>query len=599
VPEKGKEGTVGLKYERALADAIHRLEYVSQQLHEESLFSGLDEESPGGPIVGIDLGTTNSCCAILQDKKAVIIPSHAGHNTIPSVVAIDPMGNALVGHAAMAQMELNPQRTIYGSKRLVGRPFDSPIVQQFRDRFYYNIVPGKNSLAAVEIDGKVFSLEEVSGSILGELRRMAQHYLKENVTRAVITVPAYYNENQRVAVRKAGALAGFKVERILNEPTAAALAYGYFRGKTQRVFVYDLGGGTFDASVMNLQDDMYQVLATGGDTFLGGVDFDTKLMDYVLIEFQLELKKKIEMARVALLRAQHSAEHAKRALSDVKETKIQLPFIGTAENKPVDLDVAVTRGKLEELVLPLVGNTLEVCDEVMIQSGVNQEDLEAVLLVGGQTRMPLVGRMISNHFGKPPHKGVHPDEAVAAGAALLAASLDKTGAVNLVDVLPVPIGVGVPGGKFKEVLPAGNSVNVSRTFTLPSFRDNQSDLHLPVYQGESEAVDENEFLGTLRIRGIPPGPAGSRTIDITFALSPECLLSVTASDREGGSLGEASMLAHETPGQLHFEEDKDALTSRIDTSELEVAVPGKLEADKNKRSSRSFFKKIFSKRQKD
>jgi molecular chaperone DnaK len=503
-----------------------------------------------GPVIGIDLGTTNSCCALVKKGKPFIIKSARGHNTIPSVVAVDSMGGTVVGQAAKAQMEINPQRTIYGSKRLVGRPFDSPVVRQVRDRFHYKIVAGDDNAAAVQIEDKVMSLEEVAARILIELRDTVQEHLGAEVKRAVVTVPAYYNENQRQAVRKAGELAGLHIERILNEPTSAALSYGYNRGKEQRVLVYDLGGGTFDASILNLYGNVYEVVATGGDTFLGGVDFDSQVMDYVMIEFQMELGRLPEMERVAFLRALQASEHAKCALSDSDDAVVRLPFIGEVEGQPVDLEVKVTRQRLEDLVTPLVRRTLEVCDSVLAQAKLRKEDLDAILLVGGQTRMPLVRRMLKEHFGREPHKGVHPDEAVAMGAALMAESLDKLDAVVLVDVLPVSIGSGVPGSDFIKLLPAGTQVPASKTYALKTFSANQTELHVPIYQGENAKVDENEYLGTVHVMGIPPGPPGSRTILLNLTLSPECLLTVTATDSVTGALGEVTMTTHDTPESL-------------------------------------------------
>jgi molecular chaperone DnaK len=428
---------------------------------------------------------------------------------------------------------------------LVGRPFDSPVVQQMRDRFLYKIVPGVKGLAAVEIEGRQFGLEEVSGLILEELCKTAEEFLGQPVTRAVITVPAYYNENQRLSVRRAGAMAGLKVERILNEPTAAALAYGHLRGKDQRILVYDLGGGTFDVSVMNLKGSKCEVLATGGNTFLGGVDFDGKLMEHLLAEYQRKQGGTAEMDRFNAFRVLNVAEAAKRNLSDVKSAVARFTFFSSETNKPVEFEAKVTRQKLEELVGPLVGKTLEACDQVLKTSRTDPEELDAVLLVGGQTRMPLIWKMIADHLEQKPHKGVHPDEAVAVGAALLADAVGRQGDVQLVDVLPISIGTGVTGGKFKKLLPAGNSVNVSRTWSISTFTDNQDRMFFPIFQGENENALDNEMLGVFYVTGIPPGPAGSRQIELTFSLTPECLLKASAKDNQGAPLGKVTLLAHE------------------------------------------------------
>ncbi len=533
-----------------LLDSLKKIKLVSETTSESINKDPDNTASVKGVVLGIDLGTTNSCCSLVKNGKPFIVPSRKGHNTIPSIVALDPMGELLVGDAARAQMEINPSRTVYGSKRLVGRPFESPIVNQVRDRFHYEIVAGKGGQAAVKIDEKVISLEQVSSYILTEIRDVAQDYLGKVIMRAVITVPAFYNENQRSAVRRAGQLAGLRVERILNEPTAAALSYGYRKEKKRLVLVYDLGGGTFDASLMRLEGNSFQVLATGGDTFLGGVDFDTQLTDHVLIEFQLQLGKMPKMERVALLRTLQGAENAKRQLSARQETEIRLPFIGFVDDKPVDLQVKVTRDTLDKLGIPMIERTLNVCDEVLAQAGKRPADIDDILLVGGQTRMPLIWMMLEDHFGKTPLKGVHPDESVAVGAALLAASLDSDEDLVLSDVLPMSIGLGVPGSDFIPLLKAGTAVPISRIFALPTHSEGQTKMLVPVYQGDSAQVDENEYLGTIIIRGIPPGPVGSRSIEIAFSLNSECSLSVSASDSEAGPLSEVIMTTQDTPATV-------------------------------------------------
>ena len=547
-------------YYRLFQGALDKMKYLSHQLSADSLFFGIDdtgEDTQSGPIVGIDLGTTNSCCAVVRDGRPTVVPSRMGYTTIPSVIAVNTDGSIEVGHSAAAKMEIQPERTVYGSKRLIGRPYDSPVVQEMQNRFLYKIVPGLSHLAAVEIGGRSLGLEEVGGFILGELRQMAQEHLGQNVTRAVVTVPAYYNENQRLSVRKAGALAGLKVERILNEPTAAAIAYGHLRGKDQRILVYDLGGGTFDVSVMELEGSRYQVLATGGDTFLGGVDFDACLMDHLISLYRKEHAQTPEVDRYSSFRVLNIAEASKRNLSDVRSTIARLALWSADSKKPIDFQAKVTRGQLEELVLPLVGKTLTVCDEVLKKSRTNPEELNAILLVGGQTRMPLIWRMISDHLKQKPHKGVHPDEAVALGAALLANSIEQSGQIELLDVLPMPIGTGVPGGKFKKLLPAGNSVNVSRTYSISTFTPNQTRIFFPIFQGDREIALDNELLGVFHISGIPEGPTGSRQIEFTLSLTPECLLKVDARDKEAGELGQVTLLAHESLDTIHLSSNED------------------------------------------
>ncbi len=526
----------------ALEQSLRRMVLLDEDRDLEKLKAvSANMEQAQGPILGIDLGTTNSCGAIVKNGKPFVIPSRRGHNTIPSVVAINEVGDELVGHAAKAQMEINPGRTIYGSKRLVGRPFDSPVVREVRDRFHYKIVKGEDNSASVQIDDKILSLEQVAAMILTEIRDTAQEYLGGYIERAVITVPAFFNENQRQAVRKAGELAGFKVERILNEPTAAAITFGMKAEGDRTLLVYDLGGGTFDATLLEMKGNTFEVLSTGGDTFLGGVDFDNQLMDHVLIEFQLSLGKMPEIDRVAYLRVLQGAEFAKRTLSSKNEARITLPFIGRLDGQPVNLDLTVDRKTFEHLVTPMVDRTMDVCESVLAQRGLGTDVVDDILLVGGQTRMPLIWDKIRNLFGKEPLKGVHPDESVAIGAALMGKSINKKASFKLVDVLPMSIGIGVPGGTFRKVISAGTALPASRTYGLYTYLDNQTKMVIPVYQGEASDVDENELLGIVELTGIEPGPAGSKMIEMTFGLTQECLLRVTAKERDGGELADVQL----------------------------------------------------------
>ncbi len=513
-----------------------------------------DEPSPVAPatggvssrVIGIDLGTTNSCASVVTDGKPRVIPSRKGYRTIPSIVAYDDKGRLLVGHAAKDQMELNPTNTVYGSKRLIGRPYHSPAVRQIRDRFHYEIIEGPKHEAAVRIVGRPFSLQQVAAFILTEIRDIARELLGEEVNRAVITVPAYYNENQRQAVRQAGMLAGLTVERIVNEPTAAALAFGFNKGLDQRVLVYDLGGGTFDASVLELTDNVYEVVATGGDAFLGGVDFDNQLVDYLLQEFVQGLGRVPELDRAAMQRLRDAAEMAKCALSEKQETIVRLPFFAAVDNTPKDLEVRVARTKLEELVSPLVERTMKVSAQVLAKAGLKPGQIDNIILVGGQSRMPLIWGRIKKVFGREPNKGVHPDEAVAIGAALLADSVGRIDAVVLIDVLPMSIGLGVPGGAFLPVLQAGTSLPATKSYQISTFRQGQTEIELLVFQGEHQRVISNEYLGTLVINGIPAGPKGSVRIEITFSLDQECLLKIGARDITNSQSLETKLIAAET-----------------------------------------------------
>ncbi len=497
-------------------------------------------------VIGIDLGTTNSCASVVIDGKPRVIPSRKGYRTIPSIVAYDKNGRLLVGHAAKDQQEINPTNTIYGSKRLIGRPFSSPAIRQMRDRFHYEIIEGPKHEAAVRIRGRPFSLQQVAAFILSEMRDIARDLLGEEVNRAVITVPAYYNENQRQAVREAGMLAGLHVERIVNEPTAAALAFGYNRGLDQRVLIFDLGGGTFDATALEMTENIYEVVATGGDTFLGGVDFDNQLVDFLLQSFVSEVGLVPGLDRSAMQRLRDASEQAKCWLSEKEQTIVRLPFFATVDNTPKDLELRVTRAQLEGLVGPLVERTMQVALDVLGRAGWRPDQLDNLILVGGQSRMPLIWRRIREVFGKEPNKGVHPDEAVAIGAALLAESEGKIDSVVLIDVLPMSIGLGVPGGAFLPVLQAGTSLPATKSYNISTFRENQKVIELLVFQGESDRVVNDEYLGTLIISGIPPGPKGLVRIDITFSLDQECLLKVSARDLTNSRPLDARLVSNDT-----------------------------------------------------
>ncbi|WP_375764832.1 TIGR02266 family protein [Archangium gephyra] len=493
-----------------------------------------EEPKRTGPIIGIDLGTTNSCAGFVRQSKPAVLHSREGHNTVPSILALNARGKLVVGHPAKGQMLTNPRQTVYGAKRLVGRPYESPIVQQIKDRFAYEIAPGDNGEAAVRLGDRVYSLQQISALILREVKEVAQNQLGQPVSRAVVTVPAYYNDNQRQAVREAGRLAGLHVERILNEPTAAALAYGFGRKLTQRVLVYDLGGGTFDASVLELKDTLYEVVSTGGDTFLGGIDFDTAIVEYLMEQFRQQTGLSIQLDRVAMQRIQDAAERAKCSLSERSQVRVHVAFLTMVDGKPVDLDVSLTREKLVELTEELVNRTLQVCADVLDVKGLTPKDIDEVILVGGQSRSPLVHEKINWFFGKAPTKNVHPDEAVALGAALLAHSLAQNEGVQLIDVLPMAIGVGLPGGRFKPVLERNAPLPATKGYQLSTSREDQEEIDLIILQGDSERAVENEYLGTLKISGLPSGPRGSVKVSVTFEVNSECILTVTAREQTSG-----------------------------------------------------------------
>jgi molecular chaperone DnaK len=515
----------------------------------------VDDEVPAaraaktGRIIGIDLGTTNSAAAVVKQGKPFIIPSREGYNTIPSVVALNDRGNLIVGHQAKGQLLINPRSTVYGFKRLIGRQYRSPVVTDLVGRFSYEIASGLRGEASVKLGDKIFSLQKVSSLVLSEVKELAERWLNEPVTRAVITVPAYYNDNQRQAVRAAGALAGLDVERILNEPTAAAIAFAHGRALEERVLVYDLGGGTFDTSVLQLHGSVYEVISTGGDTFLGGVDFDKELLNELLARFKNKHGVDFSGDRVAYQRINDAAERAKIALSERLSTQIKVPFVSMVGDKAYDVDETMTRAEFEKLTATLVDRTLRVCDDVLTNCGLKPADMGEILLVGGQSRMPLVRTKIKEFFGKEPSKAVHPDEAVALGAALLADSIQtgEIGGIVLIDVLPMSIGVGMPGGRFKKIVERNTPLPHRKTHSVWTSEDQQKMLEIPIFQGESEKAQENEYLGTLVVADLPQGDKGNVVFDVIFAISPESILTVIAEERGTARSVTATFSTQDTP----------------------------------------------------
>jgi molecular chaperone DnaK len=480
------------------------------------------------PILGIDLGTTNTCVAHVRNRIPRVVPTDKGSLVLPSVVALSEKGDVLVGGVAKDQMVTNPKNTIYGAKRLIGRKFNSKVVQELRSYYSYDIVEGPAGEAAVTLGGEIRTLPQVSALVLSHVRKIAEAFLGREMGQAIISVPAYYNDNQRQAVKEAGRLAGFEVKRIVNEPTAAALAYGFNRGLDQKVLVYDLGGGTFDVSVLQLSANVFEVLATGGDTFLGGVDFDNRIIDYALEAFWRQHKIDLAGSPIAMQRIKNAAETAKIDLTLIPNVAMELPYLEEKRGKPLDLRLPLSRGQLNELTMDLVDRTFEICDQVLSAKGISPQAIDEIILVGGQSRMPLVQEKIREHFGKAPRKGVHPDECVALGAALLGDSLDAIDSLTLVDVLSMPIGVAATGSRFRRVLEKNNAIPCSRSFRLPPPREPGQPIEIDIYQGDSDDIVDNEFLGSIRL----PAAATGRRID--FQLDEECLLKVTFDDPEQG-----------------------------------------------------------------
>ncbi len=494
-------------------------------------------------IVGIDLGTTNTLVASVRNRIPKIVPTDRGNLILPSVVALSAKGDLLVGGIAKDQMVTNPKNTLYGTKRLIGRKYQSKAVEELKGYFNYDIVESPEGDAAVNLGGKTYSLPHVASLILGQVKTIAEQFLGGPITEAVISVPAYYNDNQRNAVKEAGRLAGFDVKRIVNEPTAAALAYGFNRSLDQKILVYDLGGGTFDVSVLHLTGNVFEVLATGGDTFLGGVDFDNRVMDYIVEKFREETRIDLSLSPIAMQRIKNAAEAAKIDLTLRLNVLIDLPYIEERKGKPVDLRIPLTRDVLNALTGDLVARTFEICDRVLEEKGIKRSEIDEVILVGGQSRMPLVQQKIQEHFGKPPRKGVHPDECVALGAALLADSLGSLDSVTLLDALSMPIGYALPNARVKHIIEKNSLIPLVRSFRLPTPKEpNAPYIELDIFQGDSDYLVDNEYLGTVRV----PASAAGKKID--FKLTEECLLEVLV--EEGTSMRKLELATRDTPEVL-------------------------------------------------